>query len=302
MSRSAADWGEMNKPVQLFSSDDNQPAFIAVGMQPVGVIAIGIVPIGIIAIACGGARGIVAISCGGAIGIFTAACGVGVGVVTAVVGMGVGAWAVGGWSLIETWTEGRSGPIGWPIAKIALGAAIIVGSWIYFGAGAWQATRIAVADHRVDVVWHGVVRESEGMSFAPNTPCEVSATFRGDGQALLAAHLAVGCGHLALYESGDISSGSVTVMNSDDLGCSVTQIPHGNGSYVYAARCQASPYRGHASSGTGQFPSRPGLELDTRAHSAVLQLDGAGGMHVEIAIDEQSSPVLAAPLYHQPDQ
>ena len=288
--------------MQWFSSDDNQPAFLAVGMQPVGVIAIGIIPIGIIAIACGGARGIVAISCGGAIGIVTAACGVSVGAVTAVVGFGVGGWAIGGWSLAQTWKESRSGPIGWAIAKVAAGAAIIVGAWIYFGPGAWQATRVAVADHRVDVTWHGVVRESEGLAFAANTPCEVRATFRGDGHALLAANLTVGCGHLTLYESGDISSGSVTVMNSDDLSCSVTQSTQGNGSYVYAARCQASPYRGSASRGTGQFPSRPGLELDTQAHTAVLQLDGAQGMHVELAVDAQSSPVVTAPLYDQPDQ
>jgi hypothetical protein len=279
--------------MKLYSNVDGEPAWIAVGMQPVGVVAIGIAPIGVIAIACGAGRGAVVVSCGLGLGLVSLTCGlsaalysIGVGLHVALAGRGMTLTAFGN-------GESRYG-----LARKLVIPPLILAAFLYFGAPLVSAARLAAADREVAVQWSGTAAGSEGIYVKPGTPCTVRATFAGDGSEVLRAHLAVACGHLTLFESGPIRSGTVMVLGSDDLHCDVTQTPAEAG-FRYGARCHASEYQGSASRGTAVFGPRPSLQLDTSEGRAVLDLGGARPMHVELNVDASSAPVEGAGLFQR---
>jgi|GEM_PF-6844081 len=277
--------------MKLYSNIDGEPAWIAVGMQPIGVIAIGIMPIGILAIACGAGRGVVVVSCGVGLGLVSFTCGVS----AALYGIGVGLnLALAGRGMTLT-AFGAGDPKFALVRKLAI-PPLILAAFLYYGLPLVSAARIAAADRQVAAQWNGVAKASEGIYVAPGTACAVRATFASDGSAVLRAHVGIACGHLTLFESGPIRSGSVMVMGSDDLQCEVSQTPADAG-FSYSARCNASEYQGSVSRGTGAFGPRPSLQLDTAAGTAVLDLGGARPMHVEIAVDARSAPVEGAGLF-----
>jgi hypothetical protein len=277
--------------VKLYSNIDGEPAWIAVGMQPVGVVAIGIMPIGILAIACGAGRGVVVVSCGVGLGLVSFTCGLS----AALYGIGVGLHiALAGRGMTLT-AFGDGDPRFSLVRKLAI-PPLILAAFLYYGWPLVSAARIAAADRQVAAQWSGVAKASEGIYVAPGTPCAVRGNFAGDGSAVLRAHVGVTCGHLTLFESGPIRSGSVMVMGSDDLQCEVTQSPANTG-FSYGARCNASEYQGSVSRGTGAFGPRPSLQLDTPAGRAVLDLGGSRPMHVEIAVDARSAPVDGPGLF-----
>jgi hypothetical protein len=277
--------------MKLYSNIDGEPAWIAVGTQPIGVVAIGIVPVGIVAIACGAGRGVIVVSCGLGLGLVSFTCGVSAALYSIGVGLNL---ALAGRGMTLT-AFGAGDPRYGLIRKLAI-PPLILAAFLYYGAPLVSAAHVAAADRSVAVQWNGAATTSEGIYIAPGTPCTVRATFASDGTAVLRAHLVVGCGHLTLFESGPIRSGSTIVLGSDDLQCDVTQTPASTG-FAYAARCQASEYQGSVSRGTGAFGPRPSLRLDTSAGRAVLDLGGGRPMHVEMAVDANSTPVAGAGLF-----
>ena len=277
--------------MKLYSSVDGEPAWIAVGTQPIGIVAIGIAPIGIVAIACGAGRGAIVVSCGLALGLVTFTCGasaalysIGVGLNLALAGRGM------------TLTAFGDGDPKYNLARKLAIPPLILAAFFYYGAPLVTAARIAAADREVVVQWRGAAVASEGIYLAPGTACTVRGAFAGDGKAVLRAHLVVTCGHLTLFESGPIRSGTTVVLGSDDLHCEVTQTPS-NAGFSYGARCHASEYQGSVSRGTGAFGARPSLQLDTDTSRAVLDLGGARPMHVELTLDTRSAPVDGAGLF-----
>jgi len=277
--------------MRLYSNIDGEPAWIAVGTQPIGVIAIGIVPIGIVAIACGAGRGVIAVSCGVGLGLVSFTCGVSAALYSISVGLNL---ALAGRGMTLT-AFGEGDPKYALARKLAIPPLILI-AFLYYGAPLISAARMAAADREVAVQWNGAATASEGIYVAPGTACAVRAIFAGDGRAVLQAHLVVTCGHLTLFESGPIRSGTVVVLGSDDLHCEVTQTS-ANAGFSYGARCHASEYQGSASSGTAVFGPRPSLQLDTSAGRAVLDLGGVRPMHVELAVDTRSAPVDGAGLF-----
>lgn len=277
--------------MKLFSSTDGEPAWIAVGTQPIGVVAIGILPIGVVAIACGAGRGVVVASCGAAVGLVSFTCGVSAALYSISVGLNV---ALGGRGL--TLTAFGNGNPKYALARKLVIPPLVLAALLYYGAPLVTAARTAAADHEVAVQWNGAAKASEGIYLGPGTACTVRGTFTGDGSTVLRAHVVVACGHLTLFESGQIRSGTALVLGSDDLRCEVTQMPAGTG-FRYDARCDASEYQGSVSSGTGAFRPRPSLQLDTGAGRAVLALGGAQPMHVELAVDPRSAPVDGPGLF-----
>jgi hypothetical protein len=271
--------------MRLYSNIDGEPAWIAVGTQPIGVVAIGIAPIGIVAIACGAGRGAVVVSCGVALGLVTFTCGASAALYTIGVGLNL---ALAGRGM--TLTAFGDGDPKYALARKLVIPPIILAAFLYYGAPLISAARMAAADRKVEVQWNGAAAVSEGIYVAPGTACAVRATFAGDGSNVLRAHLAITCGHLTLFESGPIRSGTTVVLGSDDLHCEVTQTL-ANAGFSYGARCDASEYHGSVSTGTGAFGPRPSLQLDTDAGRAVLDLGGARPMHVELTVDKRSAPV-----------
>ncbi len=277
--------------MKLFSSTDGEPAWIAVGTQPIGVVAIGVLPIGVVAIACGAGRGIVVASCGAAVGLVSFTCGVSAALYSISVGLNV-ALAGRGMPL----TAFGDGDPKYALARKLVIPPLVVAALVYFGLPLVNAARTATADREVAVQWNGTAKSSEGIYVAPGTACTVRGTFAGDGSSVLRAHVVVACGHLALFESGPIRSGATVVLGSDDLRCEVTQSPAG-ASFSYGAHCRAPEFQGSVSSGTGAFAPRPSLELDTGAGRTVLDLGGARPMHVELAVDPRSAPVDGPGLF-----
>jgi hypothetical protein len=277
--------------MKVFSSTDGEPAWIAVGTQPIGVVAIGILPIGVVAIACGAGRGVVVASCGVAVGLVSFTCGVSAALYSISVGLNV---ALAGRGM--TLTAFGNGNPKYALARKLVIPPLVLAALLYYGAPLVTAARTVAADHEVAVQWNGAAKASEGLYVAPGTACTVGGTFAGDGSTVLRAHVVVACGRFTLFESGPIRSGTTLVLGSDDLHCEVTQTPAGTG-FSYGARCDASEYQGSVSSGTGAFGPRPSLRLDTGAGRAVLDLGGARPMHVEIAVDSRSAPVDGPGLF-----
>jgi hypothetical protein len=277
--------------MKLFSNVDGEPAWIAVGTLPVGVVAIGVMPLGILAIASGFGRGVVVVSCGLSVGLVTATCGMSAGLYSVGVGLNV---ALKGAGMVLTAFGG--GNAKYSLLRKTVIPAIILGAFAYVGAPIISAMRVVTSNHEVMVTWNGTARSTEGIYVKPGTPCTVQATFRGDGRAVLQSHVAVACGHLKLFESGPIKSGSVVVMGTDDLACDVKQ-DAADGGFTYSANCRASEFQGSASRGTGAFGARPSLQLDTGAGQAVLELDGARPLHIELAVDAHSALVGGSGLF-----
>ncbi len=277
--------------MKLFSSTDGEPAWIAVGTQPVGVVAIGILPIGVVAIACGAGRGVVVASCGAGVGLVSFTCGVSAALYSISVGLNI---ALAGRGM--TLTAFGNGNLTYGLARKLVIPPLVLAALVYYGAPLVTAARTAAADHEVAAQWNAVPKASEGIYVAPGTACTVRATFTGDGSTVMRAHVVVACGHLTLFESGPIRSGTALVLGSDDLRCVVTQTPAGM-AFSYDARCDASEYQGSVSSGTGAFGPRPSLRLDTGAGRAVLALGGARPMHVELAVEPHSAPVDGPGLF-----
>ena len=278
--------------MKLYSQIDGEPAWFAFGTQPIGVVAVGIAPIGIIAIACGAGRGVVVVSCGLGLGLVSFTCGLSAALYSIGVGLNL---ALAGRGMTLT-AFGAGADASSALARKLIIPPIILAAFVYFGAPLLSTARMAAAGRDVAVQWNGTAMSSEGTYIAPGTACTVRAHFRGDGKAVLQAHVVVGCGHLALFESGAIRSGSAMVFGSDDLQCDVTQAQVNDG-FTYGARCHASEFHGSASNGTAMFGPRPSLQLDTGTGQAVLDLGGARPMHVEIHVDTQSVPVEGAGLF-----
>lgn len=144
--------------MKLHSNIDGEPAWIAVGIEPVGVVAIGVVPIGTVAIACGAGRGVIVVSCGLAVGLVSLTCGVSAALYSIGVGLNL---ALAGRGMMPT-AFGAGDPKYALARKFAI-PPLIVAVFVYFGAPLVSTARIATADREVAVQWSGAAVASEGI-------------------------------------------------------------------------------------------------------------------------------------------